>query len=84
MKLWDRDIRVGNIGPFCIITFKRKNMEPIYFVKKNGDGTIRGTGQWRPGDGINYKRHEQVSKKEWERINKEVDFVRPKEEYGTT
>jgi hypothetical protein len=53
-------------------------MDSIYFVKKDKDGNITGTGQWHPGDAINYKGHEQVSKEEWNRINAEI--VKPKQE----
>lgn len=35
-------------------------------------GNIKGTGQWHPGDAVNYKGHKQVSKEEWDRINAEV------------
>lgn len=51
-------------------------MDSIYFVKKDKDGNITGTGQWHPGDGINYLGHEQVSKEEWGRVNKEIVFPR--------
>lgn len=53
-------------------------MESIYFVKKNEDGNIVGTGQWHEGDGINYKGHKQVSKEEWDKVNKEI--IAPKTE----
>jgi hypothetical protein len=53
-------------------------MDSIYFVKKDKDGNITGTGQWHPGDAVNYIGHEQVSKEEWDRINAEI--VRPRQE----
>jgi uncharacterized protein (UPF0297 family) len=59
-------------------------MKSIYFVKKDKGGNIKGIGQWHPGDGINYINpdtgapYEQVSKKEWDKVNEEV--VKPRQE----